>query len=88
MRFFPGFDAFTLHPPSVNPEVLRSLNEDKALLHSAFLSGMEQFKTLLRSTLVPKHSYTVGEFVTGEGDYFLTEPYITTCISLMRKIDL
>lgn len=73
LRFFPGFDAFTLPPPSADDEVMRSLNENKGLLQSKFLSGLEQFKSLLRSTLVPKHSYTDGEFVTGEGGDFLTE---------------
>ena len=73
LRYFPGFDAFTLPPPSADDEVMRSLNENKALLQSKFLSGLEQFKSLLRSTLVPKHSYIDGEFVTGEGEDFLTE---------------
>ena len=68
LRFFPGFDAFTLPPPSADDEVMRSLNENKARLQPKFLSGLKQFKSLLRSTLVPKHSYTAGEFVTGEGD--------------------
>ena len=65
---------------------MRSLNENKALLQSKFLTGLKQFKSLLRSTLVPKHSYTDGEFVTGEGGDFLTESYNITCISLMRKL--
>ena len=84
LRYFPGFDAFTLPPPSADDEVMRSLNENKALLQSKFLSGLEQFKSLLRSTLVPKHSCTDGEFVTGEGEDFLTELlYYFTC----EKID-
>ena len=68
LRFFPGFDAFTLPFPSADDEVIESLNENKARLQPKFLSGLKQFNSLLRSTLVPKHSYTAGEFVTGEGD--------------------
>jgi len=73
LRFFPGFDAFTLPPPSADDEVMRSLNANKAHLQSKFLSGIEQFKSLLRSTLVPKHSSTDGELVTGEGGNSPTE---------------
>lgn len=86
LRFFSGFDAFALPLPSADVEVMQNLSENKVLLQSKFLSGLEQFKSLLRSTLVPKCSYTNGEFVTGEGEGFLTECCITTCSSLMGKL--
>lgn len=86
LRFFPGFDAFALPLPSADDEVMQNLRESKVLLQSKFLSGLEQFKSLLRSTLVPKYSYTNGEFVTGEGEEFLTEHCITTSISRMIKL--
>ena len=73
LRLFPGFDAFDLPLPSANDKVMRSLNENKDRLESKFKERLEQFKSLLRSTLVPKHSYTDGEFVTGEGGDLLTE---------------
>ena len=53
LRFFPGFHVFKLPPPLLNEE--------------GFLSGVKEFKGLLRTTLVPKHSFNDGEIVTGEG---------------------
>ena len=73
LRFFPGFEAFTLPLPTANGEVMKSLNENKHKLESQFLSKLEDFKGLLKSNLIPKHSCTDREFVTGEGRPFLTK---------------
>ena len=67
LRFFPGFQAFKLPPPTVDDEVLRNINSNKSQLNSRFLDGIVQFKRLLRSMLTPKHSFNDGEVVTGEG---------------------
>ena len=67
LRLFPGFDAFMLPPPSCKPEDLRRINQDRSNLNSDFLSGLEDFKRLLKTTLAPKNSINGGEFVTGEG---------------------
>ena len=66
-RFFPGFQAFKVPPPAVNEEVLKNINRNKSQINPDFLSGIEDFKRLLRGTLVPKHSFNDGEIVTGEG---------------------
>ena len=67
LRFFPGFFAFKLPPPTFDPEVLENINRHKSQLNSDFRSGIEKFKELLRTTLIPKHSFNDGEIVTGEG---------------------
>ena len=67
LRFFPGFHAFKLPPPTVNEEVLKNINKNKSQINPEFLSGIEKFKELLRTTLIPKHSFNDGEIVTGEG---------------------
>ena len=67
LRFFPGFLAFKLPPPTVNEEVLKNINRNKSRINPEFLSGIEKFKELLRTTLIPKHSFNDGEIVTGEG---------------------
>lgn len=67
LRFFPGFQAFKLPPPTVDDEVLRNINREKSKLNPRFLEGIEQFKRLLWSMLTPKHSFNDGEVVTGEG---------------------
>ena len=71
LRYFPGFDAFTLPLPTADDEVMKTLNKNKRRLESKFLSKLEEFKCLLKSTLIPKHSCTDGGFVTGEGKQFL-----------------
>lgn len=73
LRFFPGFDAFTLPPPTADGEVMKTLNKNKRRLESKFLGKLEDFKCLLKDTLIPKHSCTDGGFVTGEGKQFLTK---------------
>lgn len=67
LRFFPGFEAFALSPPSTDQNVLRNLNTKKDQLQPQFLSELEQFKKIMKSILVPKQSFTEGELVTGEG---------------------
>ena len=67
LRFFPGFEAFKLPPPSVNEEVMKNINRNKSEINSEFFSGIEKFKVLLKRTLTPKHNFNDGELVTGEG---------------------
>ena len=67
LRFFPGFQAFKLPPPTVDDEVLQNINRNKDRLNPKFLEGIDQFKRLLWSTLVPKQGPNDGEVVTGEG---------------------
>lgn len=68
LRFFPGFEAFMLPSPTVDPELLKSINDNKSKINPLFFRGLEGFKQLLRTVLVPKHSFNDGELVTGEGD--------------------
>ena len=67
LRLFPGFDAFMLPPPSYKPQDLEGINQDRSNLNPDFLSGLEDFKCLIKTTLAPKNSVNNGEFVTGEG---------------------
>ena len=67
LRFFPGFLAFKLPPPTVDEEALKNINRNKSQINPEFLSGIEKFKELLRGTLNAKHSFNDGEIVTGEG---------------------
>lgn len=67
LRFFRDFDAFTLPSPTVDVETMKSINERIDEINPKFLSGLEKFKSLIRTTLSPKHSFNDGEFVTGEG---------------------
>ncbi|XP_020609271.1 guanylate-binding protein 1-like [Orbicella faveolata] len=76
LRFFPGFLAFKLPPPTVNEEVLKNINRNKSQINPEFLSGIEKFKELLRSILIPKHSFNDGEIVTGEGLAALVQLYV------------
>ncbi|KAJ7380884.1 hypothetical protein OS493_004467 [Desmophyllum pertusum] len=68
--------AFTLPPPTVNAEVLRDINRNRSQINADFLSGIEEFKKLLRTTLTPKHSFNDGEIVTGEGLAALVQLYV------------
>lgn len=69
LKFFPGFDAFKLPPPSSDPEVVLNLNRDEVQqdVNKSFVRGVQEFKALLRSKLSPKRSFNDGEYVTGEG---------------------
>ena len=74
MRFFPGFEAFALSPPSTDLNVLKNLNTKKDQLQPQFLSELEKIKKRIKSMLVPKHSCTEGELITGEGTCFRLNP--------------
>ncbi|XP_067052778.1 guanylate-binding protein 6-like, partial [Acropora muricata] len=76
LRFFSGFEAFQLPPPSSDPEILKNIAGNKSKLSPAFLSGVEKFKPLLKSVLVPKQSVNAGDIVTGEGLAELVIHYI------------
>ena len=69
LRFFPGFDAFMLPSPTVDPELLKCISEKRSQINPLFVSGLNKFKGLLKNILAPKHSYTDGEFVTGKGKH-------------------
>ena len=71
LKFFPGFEAFKLPPPSSDPDVVQNLNDESNFseINKSFLKGVKEFKQLLHSTLTPKHSLNEGEFVTGEGKH-------------------
>lgn len=67
--FFSGFEAFMLPSPTVDPEILKSINDNEKEVNPKFFSGLEEFKRLLKSILAPKKSFNDGELVTGEGKY-------------------
>ena len=71
LKFFRGFEAFALPPPSVHSHVLQNISDDESQLEPAFVSGLEQFKDFLKNFIVPKNSVNAGEFVTGEGNISL-----------------
>lgn len=71
LKFFRGFDAFALPPPSADPNVLLTINNDESQLESAFVCGLELFKEFLKNYIVPKNGVNVGEFVSGEGNISL-----------------
>ena len=53
--------------PTVDPEMLKSINDNKSRINPLFLRGLEAFKRLLGNILTPKKSFNEGELVTGEG---------------------
>lgn len=76
LGFFPGFEAFSLPLPTADEEIMRTICENKDQLQAKFLRQLEDFKYLIKSILVPKHSYTEGELVTGEGTCFYTPLFL------------
>ena len=52
---------------------MKSVNENKDNINPLFFTGLEEFKSLLWSVLVPKNSFNDGEVVTGEGEYSRSE---------------
>lgn len=76
LRLFSGFDAFMLPPPTDDSRVLHNITEDRSKINPAFLSGLSEFKDLLKTTLAPKSSIKDGEFVTGADLAALAEIYI------------
>ena len=88
LRFFPGFDAFMLPPPSVDPEIMKCLNQKKRKVNPSFISALNEFKCLMKTALAPKKSFTDGELVTGQGKaiptfFFFVNPLVHA--SLMAK---
>lgn len=79
LRYFPGFDAFKLPPPSANPEVVANLNRDEVHeeINESFFRGVDEFKMVLKSKLAPKHSFNDGELVTGEALATMVTSYVT-----------
>ena len=47
---------------------MRTLNENRSQVRPQFLTKLEEFKTLLKSTHLPKHSCFDGQLATGEGN--------------------
>ena len=71
LRFFPGFNAFTLPSPSVDPEIMKRINQKKSEVNPSFISALNEFKCLMKTVLAPKKSFTDGELVTGQGENYL-----------------
>ena len=69
LRFFSGFEAFSLPLPTIDREILESMNDNKSWINPLFWRGLEAFKRLLGGILTPKKSFVEGELVTGEGVY-------------------
>ncbi|PFX25984.1 guanylate-binding protein 7-like [Stylophora pistillata] len=79
LKFFPGFDAFKLPPPSSDPEVVTNLNRDEVQqdVNKPFIRGVQDFRAMLRSRLSPKRSFNDGELVTGEALAALVNIYVS-----------
>ena len=73
LRFFPGFHAFCLPPPTHDPEVVIDMRRHESQVNPEFLSRIKTFKEFLRTTLIPKRSFKDGEIVTGEGTAFVVK---------------
>ena len=69
LKLFPNFDAFSLPPPTVDPEVLQNLTENwsKERMNPSFIKGVEDFRQMLRTKLSTKPSFGGQGVVTGEG---------------------
>lgn len=72
LRFFPGFDSFTLPLPTDNEDILKNIDQEESKLNPSFLRGLKKLKDKLDTLLSPKHSCNDGEFVTGEGKGFFS----------------
>lgn len=81
LRFFPGFEAFSLPPPTTDSETMKRLNQEKSQVNHLFLDGIKNFKCLMSRTLSPKHSFNGGEFVTGEGGVYVPSIWLTEKLS-------
>lgn len=79
LSYFPGFDAFKLPPPSSEPDVVLNLNRDEVQddINKSFIRGVDEFKSVMRSKLTPKHSFNEAEFVTGEALAVMVTSYVT-----------
>lgn len=76
LRFFPGFNAFMLPSPSVDPEIMKRINQKKSEVNPSFLSALNEFKFLMKTALAPKKSFTDGELVTGQGKNYLLSSFL------------
>ena len=65
--FFPGFESFALPLPTVDPDIIQDISNNRGKLNPKFREGVKRFEVLLQSKLVPKRSINKGECVTGEG---------------------
>lgn len=89
LRFFPGFDSFTLPLPTDDADILSNIYQEKSKLNSPFLRGLEQLKDKLKTLISPKQSFNDGEFVTGEGkDFFPSVRWFCLNSSLKTFINL
>ena len=82
LSFFPGFEAFALPPPTLDPEALKSITENKSVINTLFISGLEDFRSLVRRILLPKNSINDGELVTGEGNGRFCATFVTLYSSI------
>ena len=55
-------------PPTAEEDMMRTLNEIRSQVRPQFLTKLEEFKTLLKSTHLPKHRCFDGQPATGEGN--------------------
>ena len=67
LSYFPGFESYALPPPSVDPDIVQDISNNRDKLNPKFREGVKCFEILLKSKLVPKRSINKGEYVTGEG---------------------
>lgn len=80
LRFFPGFEAFSLPPPTTDSETMKRLSQEKSQVNHLFLDGIKKFKCLMRRILSPKHSFNGGEFVTGEGGVYVPSIWLRSSV--------
>ena len=64
---FPGFESFALPLPTVDPDIIQDISNNRDKLNPKFREGVKRFEVLLKSKLIPKRSINKGEYVTGEG---------------------
>lgn len=78
LKYFPDFDAFSLCPPSADPEVIQDLPDSwsQGTVDSSFVKGVENFKMLMKPKLFPKKSFVGPGLVTGEALATLFEEYV------------
>ena len=86
LRFFPGFDSFTLPPPTDNQDILNNIDQEESKLQPSFLRGLKKLKDKLDTLLSPKPSCNDGEFVTGEGKGFFSSMLVFSNSSISLKL--
>ncbi|CAH3164982.1 unnamed protein product [Porites lobata] len=75
LGYFAGFEAFSLPPPTADKELLKNIKDNKSQM-DPFFQELDQFKSLLKSTLTPKKSFNESELVTGEGLAAIVQSYV------------